>query len=178
MPYRRNYTHVVEVPFWDYMIRFLQVILASALLILTAYTITLVNSASVRLSLFSSAWDISILVYYLIAVHGLPFIYNWVAVIIVEFLTITFWAASFSALAKLYTDRRSARLLDDHVVIAVIDNVIIAIIALSAFVFVLHVVTFIMIVHGVRKHRKKGKPLFSRQATRSTIDSTPQTQQV
>lgn len=63
--------------------------------------------------------------YYLVAVHALPFIYNWVAIIITEFLIIAFWAATFSSLAALYTDDKYTGLL--------YDNVIIAIIAMTAF---------------------------------------------
>lgn len=49
----RNYSHVVDVPFWDYMIRIVQAILAMALVILTAYTLAFNDFASVRLSLFT-----------------------------------------------------------------------------------------------------------------------------
>jgi hypothetical protein len=65
------------------------------------------------------------LAYYLIAVHGLPFIYNWGAVIVTEFLVVAFWAATFASVAALYTDPKYSNLLD--------KNIIIAVIALSAF---------------------------------------------
>lgn len=50
---RRNYAHVVDVPFWDYMIRIVQAVLALALVILTAYAVAFNNFASVRLSVFA-----------------------------------------------------------------------------------------------------------------------------
>lgn len=49
----RNYAHVVDVPFWDYMIRILQAILALALVILTVYALVFDNYRSVRLSVFT-----------------------------------------------------------------------------------------------------------------------------
>lgn len=49
----RNYDHVVDVPFWDYMIRILQAILALALVILTIYTLVFNDFPAVRLSLFT-----------------------------------------------------------------------------------------------------------------------------
>lgn len=67
----------------------------------------------------------AILAYYLIAVHALPFIYNWAVVIITEFLILAFWAATFASIAALYTDHQYRGLLN--------ENVIIAIIALGAF---------------------------------------------
>lgn len=72
-----------------------------------------------------SLWDTVILAYYLIAVHALPFIYNWAAVIVTELLVVVFWAATFSSLAALYTDHKYSGLL--------YENVIIATIALAAF---------------------------------------------
>lgn len=72
-----------------------------------------------------AAWDVCVIFYYLIAVHALPFIYNYVAMIVTELLTMSFYAATFSALAALYTNHRYSDLL--------YDNVILAIIAMSAF---------------------------------------------
>lgn len=72
-----------------------------------------------------SAFDLAILGYYLISVHALPFIYNYAAIIITEFLIIAFWAATFSSLAALYADHKYTDLL--------YTNVVIAIIAMSAF---------------------------------------------
>lgn len=51
----RNYAHVVDVPFWDYMIRIVQAILALILIILTAYSVVSNNYASVRLSVFTAS---------------------------------------------------------------------------------------------------------------------------
>jgi hypothetical protein len=50
---RRNYAHVVEVPFWDYMIRILQTVLALALIIFTAYTVVFKDFKAVRLAVFT-----------------------------------------------------------------------------------------------------------------------------
>ncbi|CEJ81580.1 hypothetical protein VHEMI01701 [[Torrubiella] hemipterigena] len=162
MPHRRNYAHVVDVPFSLYLTRFFQALLAGCLLGLTAYAIAFNDFASVRLSVFASAFALAILGYYLVAVHALPFIYNWLAIIITEFLIIAFYAATFSSLAALYTDEKYSDFL--------YSNVIIAIVAMSAFAFVTHVITFLMHAAGVVKHRKQGKPLFSPQGRRPTID--------
>lgn len=67
-----------------------------------------------------SAFDLAILGYYLISVHALPFIYNYAAIIITEFLIIAFWAATFSSLAALYTNRSYSDILYTNVVIAII----------------------------------------------------------
>lgn len=53
MAHWRNYAHVVEVSFSDYVLRYIQTILALALLVLTAYTISFNDYASVRLSVFA-----------------------------------------------------------------------------------------------------------------------------
>ena len=63
--------------------------------------------------------------YYNIAVHGLPFIYNWVAIIVTESLTMAFWAATFISLAALHAfEKYQGR---------VNGKIIIAMLALSAF---------------------------------------------
>ena len=49
----RNYAHVVDVAFWDYMARISQVILALVLLILSAWTIVFVDSWVICLTLFT-----------------------------------------------------------------------------------------------------------------------------
>lgn len=82
---------------------------------------------------YQAVWDVAILTYYLVAVHGLPFIYNWAAVVITEFLIVAFWAATFSSLAALYTDHKYHGIL--------YENVIIAIIALSAFALYVYLAT-------------------------------------
>ncbi|KAI6785515.1 uncharacterized protein J7T54_007158 [Emericellopsis cladophorae] len=122
---RRNYAHVVEVAFWDYMTRIVQTILALALVILSAWLVVFVNTWPDRLSLFAAAWDLTILGYYNIAVHGLPFIYNWAALVVTESLTLIFWAVSFSSVAAYYAyDKYNGRLN---------EKIVIAVIALSVF---------------------------------------------
>lgn len=75
--------------------------------------------------LSQAAWDLAVLGYYNIAVHGLPFIYNWVAIIVTESLTMAFWAATFISLAALHAfDKYQGR---------VNGKIIIAMLALSAF---------------------------------------------
>merc|ERR1711988_654654 len=152
---RRNYAHVVDVAFWDYMTRIVQTMLALALVILSAWLVVFVNTWPDRLSLFAAAWDLTILGYYNIAVHGLPFIYNWGALVVTESLTLVFWAASFSSVAAYYAKDKYDGRLNEKIAIAVI--------ALGAFAFVLHLATCYMFARAVHKHRRAGKPLFSPQ---------------
>lgn len=49
----RNYAHVVEVAFWDYMIRILQTVLALALVILAAWLVVFANTWPDQLALFT-----------------------------------------------------------------------------------------------------------------------------
>ena len=72
------------------------------------------------LTVVQAAWDLTILGYYNIAVHGLPFIYNWGALVVTESLTLVFWAASFSSVAAYYAKDKYDGRLNEKIAIAVI----------------------------------------------------------
>ncbi len=49
----RNFAHVVEVPFTDYVLRITETIFALALIVLSTYTLIFYNYTAVRLALFT-----------------------------------------------------------------------------------------------------------------------------
>ncbi|WPG98779.1 Hypothetical protein R9X50_00157500 [Acrodontium crateriforme] len=155
-----NSAHIVDVPFWDYMVRIVQVLVSLAVLFLAAYNVAFDDRAPNIVALFAGCWGVLILTYYNIGVHALPFIYNYIAVVITECLTVIFWAASFGSEAALYAANKDTG--------SFYTNIVTAIIALSAFLFILHVITFIIVAHGIKKHRANGHPLFSPQGRKAT----------
>lgn len=48
------------------------------------------------------SYSILILIYYFVAVHASPKLYNWIALLVLEVLALVFWLACFAALGALY----------------------------------------------------------------------------
>jgi hypothetical protein len=105
--------HIIKLPFWVWILKIVQAVLALLVLAFSAYLIDKVDNANwinsesshwdgFSLAIFTAIFTFLILGYYFGSLHFFPAAYNWIAVLALECLAFVFWLASFADLADMY----------------------------------------------------------------------------
>ncbi|PQE10422.1 Integral membrane protein [Rutstroemia sp. NJR-2017a WRK4] len=166
-------------------LRIAQLVVAVAVLGLSAYGVYYLSFDGDNMTLFSSLATIIIVVYYLIATLSFPKLYNYWAILGLEILAVIFWVVSFPLLASeianslgyysysdyyssygctysydgycYYKQKRGLELAKRATTtFYTYRNAMIAAAALGGLEFLLFVATLIIVAIGISRHRKNG----------------------
>ncbi|KAI7171511.1 hypothetical protein KC316_g11307 [Hortaea werneckii] len=177
--------HMLQVPRAVWILHILQLIIAVLATALSAFMVyvipydaTIFSIFTVRASLSHEAnyktdkarqgsYSILILIYYFVAVHASPKLYNWIALLVLEVLALVFWLACFAALGALYAILvyigdyyvyDSYRKRDLYMLSVAYTAVLITCLAMSIVNFIIYCVTLGFTCKAIHRHRKAGLP--------------------
>ncbi|KAH7393186.1 hypothetical protein BKA64DRAFT_755232 [Cadophora sp. MPI-SDFR-AT-0126] len=93
-------SHVPKLPAFTFYLRYAQLLVAMAVLGLSAYVVTCFAYSGASLSLFTAITTIIITIYYIVTITLRPVFFNYCAVIGLDILALIFWLISFALLAS------------------------------------------------------------------------------
>lgn len=94
--------HMLHLPRFFTILRYIQLVLAVLVLGLSAFCVYFVAFSSHAYAIFASVYTIGIIIYFLVASKATPQSYNWIALLVLEVLAVIFWLATWAALAALF----------------------------------------------------------------------------
>ncbi|KAI6841112.1 hypothetical protein KC340_g10615 [Hortaea werneckii] len=159
--------HMLQMPRAIWILHILQLIIAVLVTALSAFMVYVVPYDATIFSIFTGSYSILILIYYFVAVHASPKLYNWIALLVLEVLALVFWLACFAALGALYAILvyigeyyvyESYRKRDLYMLSVAYTAVLIACMAISIVNFIFYCVTLGFTCTAIHRHRKAGLP--------------------
>ncbi|KAI7278816.1 hypothetical protein KC345_g5749 [Hortaea werneckii] len=161
--------HMLQMPMAVWVLHILQLIIAVLVTALSAFMVYVIPYDDATIfSVFTGSYSILILIYYFVAVHASPKLYNWIALLVLEVLALVFWLACFAALgahyaflvyyANYYVYDSYYRKRDLYTLGVAYTSILIACLAISIVNFVLYCVTLGFMCTAIHRHRKAGLP--------------------
>ncbi|KAI7229351.1 hypothetical protein KC343_g4712 [Hortaea werneckii] len=160
--------HMLEMPKAVWILHILQLIIAVLVTALSAFMVYVIPYDATIFSVFTGSYTILILIYYFVAVHASPKLYNWIALLVLEVLALVFWLACFAALgahyaflvfyANYYVYDSYYRKRDLYMLGNAYTGILIACLAISIVNFILYCVTLGFMCTAIHSHRKAGLP--------------------
>ncbi|GAB1743926.1 hypothetical protein NU219Hw_g972t1 [Hortaea werneckii] len=159
--------HMLQMPRAVWILHILQLIIAVLVTALSAFMVYVIPYNATIFSIFTGSYSILILIYYFVAVHASPKLYNCIALLALEVLALVFWLACFAALAALYAILvyigeyyvyDSYRKRDLYMLSVAYTAVLIACLAISVVNFIFYCVTLGFTCTAIHRHRKAGQP--------------------
>ncbi|KAI7230320.1 hypothetical protein KC330_g7025 [Hortaea werneckii] len=159
--------HMLQMPRAVWILHILQLIIAVLVTALSAFMVYVIPYDATIFSIFTGSYSILILIYYFVAVHASPKLYNWIALLVLEVLALVFWLACFAALGALYAILvyigdyyvyDSYRKRDVYMLSVAYAAVLITCLAISIVNFIFYCVTLGFTCTAIHRHRKAGLP--------------------
>ncbi|KAI7082827.1 hypothetical protein KC356_g8047 [Hortaea werneckii] len=159
--------HMLRMPRAVWILHILQLIIAVLVTALSAFMVYVIPYDQTIFSIFAGSYSILILIYYFVAVHASPQLYNCIALLTLEILALVFWLACFAALGALYSFLvyvgtylvyDSYRKRDLYMLSVAYTAVLLTCLALSIINFIFYCVTLGFTCTAVHRHRKAGLP--------------------
>ncbi|KAI6899175.1 hypothetical protein KC318_g9644 [Hortaea werneckii] len=177
--------HMLQMPRAVWILHILQLIIAVLVTALSAFMVYVIPNDATIFSIFTvrtglpikpiiktdnarqGSYCILILIYYFVAVHASPKLYNWIALLVLEVLALVFWLACFAALGALYAILvyigdyyvyDSYRKRDLYMLSVAYTAVLITCLAISIVNFIFYCVTLGFTCTAIHRHRKAGLP--------------------
>ncbi|PVH85484.1 hypothetical protein DL98DRAFT_568257 [Cadophora sp. DSE1049] len=93
-------SHIPKLPAFTIYLRYAQLLVAIAVIGLSAYVVTYFAYSGASLSLFTAIATLIITVYYIVTTTLIPLFFNYWAVIGLDIFALVFWLISFALLAS------------------------------------------------------------------------------
>lgn len=96
------HAHMLHLPRFFTIIKYVQLIIAVLVLGLSAFSVYLLAFSAHAYAIFVSLYTVGITIYFLVANKSAPKSYNWIALLVLEVLAVIFWLAAWAVLAALF----------------------------------------------------------------------------
>lgn len=102
MAIREHHAHMLHLPRWFDIIKYIQLVIAVLIIGLSAFCVAVLAFSAHAYAIFASLYSLAIIIYYLVASKATPKSYNWIALLVLEVVAVIFWLATWAVLGALF----------------------------------------------------------------------------
>jgi len=151
--------HIVQVPNWFGVVRYVQIGLAFLVIVLSGYGLSaIIALGGAGYAIFVAIATIVVCVWYTVAVLKSPSLYNGIAVLVLECFMVIWWLASWTNLAAWASAYGFVDAVNSSASLESYRAAMAAAAAIGAVNFVLFKVTLIVFAIRFHRHRIAGRP--------------------
>lgn len=99
---QEHYPHMLHLPRFFTVIKYIQLVIAVIVTALSAFCVAVLPFNAMIFALFVGVYSLGIIIYFLVASKATPKSYNWVALLILEILATIFWLAAWAIMGALF----------------------------------------------------------------------------